>query len=767
MKAAFTPGTNFAGYRVEALVGRGGMAVVYRARDLSLERPVALKLIAPELAGDKSFRKRFLREPRLAASLDHPNVIPIYEAGEHEGQLYLAMRFVEGSDLRSVLGRERTLSPERALAVLAQVAGALDAAHKRALVHRDVKPANVLLDEGGHVYLTDFGITKQLGGDSTDTGRMVGTLDYLAPEQIRGEPVDGRTDCYALGCVLYECLAGAPPFRRATEAETLWAHMQDEPPSLRGHPALDPLLGKALAKDREQRYKSCAELTDAAATTLGLATPPAARRRPPSRALRRRPRARTILAAGLFLLAAAIAAAILSLTTGEEGRVEPLGNGVVAIDPAKAEVVSLTESNSLPGNVAAGEGAAWFVKDGEDTISRIDPETKEVTGTVETPGTPGSLATGEGALWVGNGGGRFVTTTVSVSRIDPRSNRVTHTLELPGTTGDNLLASPNTGFAQIAVGAGAVWARNPDDTISRIDPDTGGLVDTIDVAASTIAAGKEGVWFVPWDRPSVQRIDPRTNRVVQTIPIGANSLPAIAVGAGSVWATAENEGLVWRIEPGERPVTRTIDVGVGVSYIAFGEGAVWTANYMDGTVSRIDPRTNAVTDRITGGAPQALAAGEGSAWVSVAGVPTEGTLPAFACGGVESGGRKPDVLITSDLPLRGPESAEPRAMADAIRFVVERHGFKAGRHSVGYASCDDSTSQSGSFEIRRCAANANAYTHARDLVAVIGPFNSGCSEVEIPILNRAPGGPLALVRGAVFPSPTCSSWPGATRAASM
>ena len=756
MKAAFTPGTTFAGYRVEAVVGRGGMAVVYRATDLSLERPVALKLIAPELAGDESFRERFLREPRLAASLDHPNVIPIYEAGEHEGQLYLAMRFVEGSDLRSVLGREKTLSPERALAVLAQVAGALDAAHRRALVHRDVKPGNVLLDEGGHVYLTDFGITKQLGGDSTDTGRMVGTLDYLAPEQIRGEPVDGRTDCYALGCVLYECLAGVPPFRRATEAETLWAHVQDEPPSLRGHPALDPVLRRALAKDREQRYKSCSELTDTAATTLGLATPPAARRRPRSRRLSRR-RARTILAAGLFLLAAAIATAILSLTTGEEARIEPLGNGVVAIDPAKAEVVSLTESNSLPGNVAAGEGAAWFVTDGEDTISRIDPETKEVTGTVETPGVPGRLAAGEGALWVGNGGGRFVTTTVSISRVDPRSNRVTRTLKLPDTTGDNLTASPNTGFAQIAVGAGAVWARNPDDTISRIDPATGGLVDTIDVAVSTIAAGKEGVWFVPWDRPSVKRIDPRTNRVVQTIPIGANSLPAIAVGAGSVWATAENEGLVWRIEPGERPVTRTIDVGVGVSYIAFGEGAVWTANYMDGTVSRIDPRTNAVTDRIAGGAPQALAVGEGSAWVSVAGAPKEGALPAFACGGVESGGRKPDVLIASDLPLRGPQSAEPRAMADAIRFVVERHGFKAGRHSVGYASCDDSTSQSGSFEIRRCAANANAYTHARDLVAVIGPFNSGCSEVEIPILNRAPGGPLALV------SPP-SSHPGLTRA---
>ena len=154
-------------------------------------------------------------------------MIPIYEAGEHDGQLYLAMRFVEGSDLRTLLDAEGKLRPERTLAILAQVAGALDAAHRRALVHRDVKPANVLLDGDGHVYLTDFGITKQLGGASTDTGRMVGTLDYLAPEQIRGDPVDGRTDCYALGCVLYECLAGRPPFHRETEAETMWAHMQE------------------------------------------------------------------------------------------------------------------------------------------------------------------------------------------------------------------------------------------------------------------------------------------------------------------------------------------------------------------------------------------------------------------------------------------------------------------------------------------------------------------------------------------------------------
>src|SRR5918992_1122366 len=279
LKAAFTPGSTFAGYRIESLVGRGGMGVVYRATDLSLERPVALKLIAPELAEDQRFRERFLREPRLAASLDHPNVIPIYEAGEHDGQLYLAMRFVEGSDLKSVLEREGKLASERALAILAQVAGALDAAHRRALVHRDVKPANVLLDEEGHVYLTDFGITKQLGGASTDTGRLVGTLDYLAPEQIRGDPVDGRTDVYALGCVLYECLSGTPPFRRASEAETMWAHMRDQPAALRG-------------------------------------------------------RGRLLVAGGLLLLAVVVAAVLATGGTDEGSQAEPLGNGVAAIDPA-------------------------------------------------------------------------------------------------------------------------------------------------------------------------------------------------------------------------------------------------------------------------------------------------------------------------------------------------------------------------------------------------------------------------------------------------
>jgi ABC-type branched-subunit amino acid transport system substrate-binding protein/DNA-binding beta-propeller fold protein YncE len=746
MKAAFIPGTTFAGYRVDSLVGRGGMGVVYRATDLSLERPVALKLIAPELAEDKRFRARFLREPRLAASLDHPNVIPIYEAGEHDGQLYLAMRFVEGSDLKSMLERERKLTPERTLAVLAQVAGALDAAHRRALVHRDVKPANVLIDNDGHVYLTDFGITKQLGGESTDTGRVVGTLDYLAPEQIRGDPVDGRTDCYALGCLLYECLAGAPPFRRATEAETLWAHMQEEPAPLKGHAALDPVVRKALAKDREDRYAACAELVEAAAAALGLDAPRVARRPlVPSGLQRRGP---VLLAAGLILLAGVIALALVARMGGGEPRLEPIGNGVAAIDPDGGGVDSFTESRTAPGNVAVGEGAVWVLNNEERTVARIDPQTKEVTRTFGTRGVPSELAAGAGALWVGTAGGRGGTmgtkATVSVSRVDPESGRITRTVRLRGDEG----VFPVAGTPRIAVGAGAVWAANPDGSVARIDPESGRIVATIEpkFGAWTIAAGEEGVWFLRiGGPPAVARIDPRTNRVTQTIRVGASDLGGVAVGAGSVWAAAGDEGVLWRIDPERPPTHSTIEVGKGVSFVAFGEGAVWAGNYVDGTVARIDPRTNRVAARTSVGAPQALAAGAGAAWVSVAGGATEGALTASGCGKVASGAGTADVLIASDLPLQGDVGSATRPLEGAIRLRLEQRGFRAGEYAVGYQSCDVSTPQTGGFEFRKCAANASAFAHAEQLVAVIGPYSSFCGQVGIPIMNRAPGGPLAVV----------------------
>jgi len=309
---------------------------------------------------------------------------------------------------------------------------------------------------------------------------------------------------------------------------------------------------------------------------------------------------------------------------------------------------------------------------------------------------------------------------------------------------------PVAGAPRIAVGAGAVWAATPDANIARIDPDSGRLEATIDAGkdAWTVAAGKEGVWFIS-DNAEVAKIDPRTNRITQRIEVGASSLLGVAVGAGSVWAAANEEGVIWRIDPRRTPtstpVTRTIDVGIGVTFVAFGDGSLWTGNYVDGTVARIDPSTNMLEARTSVSAPQALAAGAGSAWVSVAGGTTEGALTVSGCGPVASGGRTPDVLIASDLPLQGPFSANPRTLENAIRFILERHRFRAGKYTVGYQSCDVSTAQSGGFEFRKCAANASAFAHAKQLVAVIGPWSSFCGQVGIPILNRAPGGPLATV----------------------
>ena len=746
MKAAFGPGTTVSNYRVDSLIGRGGMGVVYLARDLSLDRPVALKLIAPELADDEEFRARFLREPKLAASLDHPNVIPIYEAGEHRGQLYLAMRYVKGTDLRALLEREGRLSPERTIEVLAQVAGALDAAHERGLVHRDVKPANVLLDEAGHPYLTDFGITKEAGGESTDTGRMVGTLDYLAPEQIRGEEVDGRTDCYALACVLYECLAGTPPFRRRTEAETLWAHVQGEPAPLRGRPELNRVLETALAKEKDQRYPTCNEFIEAAAEALGVEPPRTAAR--PLAARRRRLAGRTLVAGGLLLLVAAGAAAVATIGGGEDEEPPPQRNGIAAFESGSPRLASFTETTTRPSSLAVGEGSLWALSLEGRTVSRIDPETKKVVKRFQTRSTPTDIAAGAGAVWI-RGGGRL-------DRVDPDSGRVTGSTKLAAEAEAGDLPFQNWGFPLIAIGAGAVWVVNEDRTVSRFDPASGKLVARIDVDAATIAAGPEGVWFVDGDETrAVRRIDPRTNRLGQTIQVGAQHLSAVAVGGGHVWASAQGDGLVWRIDPGRDPVMRTIDVGVGVTFLAYNDGAIWAANYSDGKVSRIDAETSEVEETPVE-AVQSLAAGEGSAWVSTAGATSADGLPE-SCGELLTGGQKPDVLIASDLPLQGQfGNAGPGAIAAAIRQVLEQHDYRAGRYAVGYRSCDDSSEQSGLFDRRTCAANANAYARAERVVAVIGTYNSDCAQIEIPILNRAPGGPVAMISSA-------NTYPGLTR----
>ena len=275
-------GDTFAGYRIDALAGRGGMGVVYRATDLALERQVALKLIAPDAAQDPVFRARFEHECRAAAAIDHPHAVEVFHAGEEDGVLYVTMRYVEGTDLGALLGRESALDPARAVELIAQVAGALDVAHSHGLVHRDVKPTNVLIamrNGSEHAFLTDFGLTKRSEGDAglTKPGFAMGTADYMAPEQARGADVDGRADVYALGCVLYKTLTGVVPFDRGSDLEKMMAHLNDDPPSLLDTrpelpKALDLAVRHAMAKDRDDRPATASEFADEALAAVGRGT---------------------------------------------------------------------------------------------------------------------------------------------------------------------------------------------------------------------------------------------------------------------------------------------------------------------------------------------------------------------------------------------------------------------------------------------------------------------------------------------------------------
>jgi serine/threonine-protein kinase len=273
-------GKVIAGYRIEERVGRGGMGVVYRAEHLNLRRRAAIKIIAPDLAESEGFRERFTREARIAAALQHPNIVTVYDAGEVDGLLYLAMQYIEGFDLSAMLRREGRLRPYRAVDVCRQVAAALDAAHAMGLIHRDVKPANVLI-EGRTAFLTDFGLTKRLDGTHTDltrAGDVVGTIHYVAPEQIEGTQVSARSDVYSLGCLLYHCLSGQVPFARDTDVAVIYAHLSEDPPKLSAvRPelagGLDAVIAKALDKSPDRRFPTCEALINAARAVIDAAGP--------------------------------------------------------------------------------------------------------------------------------------------------------------------------------------------------------------------------------------------------------------------------------------------------------------------------------------------------------------------------------------------------------------------------------------------------------------------------------------------------------------
>ncbi|HEV3071727.1 MAG TPA: serine/threonine-protein kinase [Solirubrobacteraceae bacterium] len=271
-------GQSVGGYRIEAVLGVGGMGRVYRAVGAD-GQAVALKLVRSDIAEDSVFRLRFEREARIAQQVKNPHVVPVLDTGEHEGVPYLSQRFVEGGSLEQKLKREGRLDVPTTLAICAQVADGLDALYAGGMVHRDVKPANVLLDLDGTALITDFGLAKDNQGTNlTRPGQALGSMDYMSPEQIRGEEVTAATDVYALGCVLCECLTGSPPFADRQGMRVLWAQLQDEPPDpttgIDGiAPALGPAILRAMEKDRDKRPQSAGEYARLLYEAAGLSMP--------------------------------------------------------------------------------------------------------------------------------------------------------------------------------------------------------------------------------------------------------------------------------------------------------------------------------------------------------------------------------------------------------------------------------------------------------------------------------------------------------------
>jgi YVTN family beta-propeller protein len=627
-----TPGSSFAGHRIEAVIGIGGMGVVYRARHLALERERALKVVAPKLSSDQRFRERFKRESRLAAQVEHPNVIPVHHAGEEDDQLYLAMRLVDGVDLRSLVEASGPLDPARAVRVVTGIAAGLDAAHAAGLVHRDVKPANVLLEPDGdteRVFLTDFGISRlATSAESlTATGEFFGSVDYVAPEQIEGEPLDRRTDVYALGGILHFVLTAQLPFPRDTELAKLFAHANAPPPrpseAVPGLPhAVDEVVAKAMAKRPEDRYGSAGELAAAAAAALGepapdlVPVPAAAAPQPsgadtaPTRSLRRAGRRRLPLAIGaLAAVAAAAVAGALLLSGGDDSGEEPpagpqpavaatipVEDGPTAITVGGTKVwVASTSAHAVdaidpvndrragnpidvgeqPTAVAVGFGSIWVADLSRDQLVRLDPGGGSPT-VIGVGDRPADVAVDDRWVWVTNGG------EDTVSRVDPRANRVDETVQVG--------ASPRS----VATGDGAVWVTNIDGkSVSKIDPQdaiTVGAPIEVGQRPNDLAVGYGSVWVIDNIDATLTRINANTLRV-EGDPIRVGSHPrGVKTGFGYVWIANGADDTVTRIDPrGLAPAGSPIRVGNNPADIAVGQGAVWTANFDSSTVTKIRP----------------------------------------------------------------------------------------------------------------------------------------------------------------------------------
>ena len=549
-------------------------------------------MLPERFALDKRFRERLLAESRLAASLDHPNVVPVYDAGDADGRLFIAMRYVDGIDLKALLRDAAPLAPERVMVIAGQLAEALDAAHQRGLVHRDVKPSNVLLDQQGdrdHAYLADFGLTQSPAAAGPADGQLMGTVDYVAPEQIRGDVVDGRADQYALGCLLFECLTGSLPFRDRSEVAAIFAHLEEPAPlASERHealpPAVDAVLARAMAKEPEQRFESCRELVAATHDALGLAPPPP----PPPR------RARWLLpVVALAVVVTAVAA--VALGGGRASRAAPRGT-LTQIDPRTNRVRRTTSVPGYPQAVASTAGGIWMGDFREGVLWRYDPRTR-ILQRISSNGEPRDIAALGDQVYVAVDDNAF---TGSVARYDAAS----------GERLDSL--SPELACA-LASGDGVVWAAGCPyaDRLStdahplhllqhvRLPYQTPYTASTIRVQFREMAVGAGSVWVLgdALDR-RVWRLDPRRGTIQATI-----TLPfpprSVVVAGGAAWITDGLHDTVVPIDARTNRVLPTVAVGRGAAGVTATAGAVWVANAIDGTVSRIDARSRRVVSPST------------------------------------------------------------------------------------------------------------------------------------------------------------------------
>ena len=583
----FSIGSEIAGYRIEERIARGGMGVVYRATHLGLDRPVALKVIARELVDRPGFRERFLRESSLAARLDHPAVVPVYDSREVDGELIVAMRLIKGGDLRRLIDREGPLPPHRAINLLAQVADALDAAHAAGIVHRDVKPHNVLV-EGDRAYLSDLGLAKALDESATSSASVVGTAQYMSPEQWQGNAIGPAADVYSLGCVLYEALTAIPPFHRA-EA--------DAPPEM--PQGVEVAIRRAVATEPGERYASAGALIAAARAAEGsevrptavLSHDPSERTTVPDRSRLfglAGGRAAVWLAGGTAIIVAAMVAAVLFLLLGDEG---PEVSAPIAI-------------GSPPLRLDAGPKAVWVTSEKDGTLTKLDPETGETVGKPRRLGEGVSgVAVGRNWTWATNPRRGLLL------RLDPRSGRVLREVRIPGEPGPLALGGERVWLADLGgKGVSDVAAETAQLDRAGLPPQAPGL---------RLAWGADGLWVAIADAGVVRRVDPKD--LVATEPIRVGRGPAgVTVAGGFVWVANSRSGTVSKVDPSLRAVVDSIEVGGHPGGIDAGTSAVWVADRSDDAVRKIDLESGEVEGAPiqVGPEPGAVAVGGDAVWVA-------------------------------------------------------------------------------------------------------------------------------------------------------